>query len=270
MNFSKPWQMPDPTPADPSVPLSVYDLTVAYHRKPVIWDVGFDLPPGQLIGVVGPNGAGKSTLLKAVMDLIPKASGRVRVFGESYQENRHRVGYVPQRESVDWQFPVSALDVVTMGLYDEIGWCFPVRKKHRDRARVALDQVGIADLANRQISQLSGGQQQRTFLARALVQDADLYLMDEPFAAVDAATEIAIVEILRDLQSRGKTALVIHHDLQTVPEYFDYVVLLNMRIVAHGPVEETFTKQNLQNTYGGRLTLLDEVNEAMRRKEESI
>ncbi|MEO1523934.1 MAG: ABC transporter ATP-binding protein [Planctomycetota bacterium] len=256
--------------AGKEIPLSVYDLTVAYHRKPVIWDVGFDLPAGHLIGVVGPNGAGKSTLLKAAMDLIPKASGRVRIFGEPYRKNRHRVGYVPQRESVDWQFPVSALDVVAMGLYDEIGWCRPVRKRHRDRALAALERVGIAELAGRQISQLSGGQQQRTFLARALVQDADLYLMDEPFAAVDAATELAIVDILRELKDRGKTAVVIHHDLQTVPEYFDHVVLLNMRVVAHGPVESTFTPENLQKTYGGRLTLLDEVNEAMRRRESAL
>lgn len=256
--------------ADPDVPLSVYDLTVAYHRKPVIWDISFDLPPGKLIGVVGPNGAGKSTLLKAVMDLIPRASGRVRVFGDTYRRNRHRVGYVPQRESVDWQFPVNARDVVAMGLYDEIGWCLPVRKKHRDQAMEALGRVGIAELAHRQISQLSGGQQQRTFLARALVQDADLYLMDEPFAAVDAATERAIVDILRELKNRKKTAVVIHHDLQTVPEYFDYVVLLNMRVVAHGPVETTFTPENLNKTYGGRLTLLDEVTEAMRRREQSL
>ncbi|OYP37387.1 manganese ABC transporter ATP-binding protein [Rhodopirellula sp. MGV] len=253
-----------------NVPLSVYDLTVAYHRKPVIWDVSFDLPAGSLIGIVGPNGAGKSTLLKASMDLIPRASGRVRFFGQSYRQAHNRVGYVPQRESVDWQFPVSALDVVTMGLYDKIGWCRPVRKRHRALAREALRRVGIGDLADRQISQLSGGQQQRTFLARALVQDADLYLMDEPFAAVDASTEHAIVEILRELKSRGKTAVVIHHDLQTVPEYFDYVVLLNMRVVAHGPVMDTFTPENLQKTYGGRLTLLDEVTEAMRRRESSL
>ena len=255
---------------DPNVPLSVYDLTVAYHRTPVIWDLEFDLPPGSLIGVVGPNGAGKSTLLKAVMDLVPKASGRVSVFGKPYRKNRHRVGYVPQRESVDWDFPVDALDVVLMGLYSEVGWCMPLRKKHRDAALDALDRVGIADLAHRQISQLSGGQQQRTFLARALVQDADLYLMDEPFAAVDASTEKAIVEILRQMKNDHKTAVVIHHDLQTVPEYFDYVILLNMRIVAHGPVAEVFTKENLQKTYGGRLTLLDEVSEAMRRQGRSM
>ncbi len=252
------------------VPLSVYDLTVAYHRKPVIWDVSFDIPLGSLVGVVGPNGAGKSTLLKAVMDLVPRASGRISVFGQPYRQNRHRVGYVPQRESVDWDFPVDALDVVTMGLYSQIGWCMPVRKRHRQAAMEALNRVGIAELAHRQISQLSGGQQQRTFLARALVQEVDLYLMDEPFAAVDAATELAIVDILREMKQRGKTALVIHHDLQTVREYFDYVVLLNMRVVAHGPVAEIFTSENLQKTYGGRLTLLEEVTEAKRRRERSL
>ena len=251
-------------------PLSVYDLTVAYHRKPVVWDIEFEVPEGSLVGVVGPNGAGKSTLLKAVMDLIPRASGRVSVFGKSYRQNRHRVGYVPQRESVDWDFPVNALDVVTMGLYNKIGWCLPVRKKHRAAAMEALGRVGIAELAGRQISQLSGGQQQRTFLARALVQNADLYLMDEPFAAVDAATEKAIVRILRGMKDSGKTAVVIHHDLQTVPDYFDYVILLNMRVVAHGPVDQVFTPENLHKTYGGRLTLLEEVSEAMRRRERSL
>jgi manganese/zinc/iron transport system ATP- binding protein len=255
---------------DHSVPLAVSDLTVAYHRKPVIWDVEFDIPMGSLVGVVGPNGAGKSTLLKAVMDLIPRASGRAAFFGQTYAESRSRVGYVPQRESVDWDFPVSALDVVTMGQYRKIGWCLPIRKSHRDASMAALQRVGIADLAHRQISQLSGGQQQRTFLARALVQDADLYLMDEPFAAVDASTEKAIVEILKTLQNEGKTAMVIHHDLQTVPEYFDHVILINMRIVAHGPVETVFTGENLQKTYGGRLTLLDEVSEAMRRRERTL
>ncbi len=256
--------------SDPNLPLAVHDLTVAYNRKPVIWDVGFNIAPGQLVGIVGPNGAGKSTLLRSILDLQPRASGQVEVFGESYKKNRGRVGYVPQRESVDWDFPISALDVVAMGLYREIGWFRRVGKQHRERAMEALDRVGIADLAGRQISQLSGGQQQRTFLARALVQDADLYFMDEPFAAVDAATEAAIVELLRDMRAAGKTALVVHHDLQTVPDYFDSVILLNMRVVAHGPVEEVFTAENLQKTYGGRLTLLDEATEAMRRRERAL
>lgn len=256
--------------ADPAIPLSVYDLTVAYHRRPVLWDVHCDLPAGQLVGVVGPNGAGKSTLIKAVMDLVPRASGSIKVFGQPYAKNRHRVGYVPQRESVDWDFPVNVLDVVAMGLYGKIGWFRPVRARHRDAALQALDQVGIAQLAYRQISQLSGGQQQRTFLARALVQDADLYLMDEPFAAVDASTEQAIVRILRELKRRGKTVVVIHHDLQTVTDYFDYLVLLNMRVVAQGPTDEVFTNHNLQKTYGGKLTLLDEATEAMRRTERAL
>ena len=251
-------------------PLSVQDLTVAWHRKPVIWDVQFDVAPGQLVGIIGPNGAGKSTLLKAIMDLVPKTSGRIEVFGAPWKQNRHRVGYVPQRESVDWDFPVSVLDVVTMGLYGRIGWFRPVRKKHREAAQRALERVGIGAFAHRQISQLSGGQQQRTFLARALVQEADLYLMDEPFAAVDAATEQAIVEILREMRAAGKTAVVIHHDLHTVADYFDSVVLLNMRVVAQGPTDTVFTRENLERTYGGRLTLLDEATEAMRRRERSL
>lgn len=257
-------------PQRDTIPLAVDDLTVAYHRRPVIWDVTFDIPPGSLVGLVGPNGAGKSTLLKAVMDLVPRATGTVEFFGSPWREARHRVGYVPQRETVDWDFPVSALDVVTMGLYSRIGWFLPVRRRHRDRAREALERVGIGDYADRQISQLSGGQQQRTFLARALVQDADLYLMDEPFAAVDAATEKTIVQILRDMKLLGRTALVIHHDLQTVPEYFDYVILLNMRVVAHGPTAAVFTQDNLEKTYGGRLTLLDEATEALRRRERAL
>ena len=250
----------------PDSPLSIHDMTVAYHRKPVLWDVDLDIPEGRLVAIVGPNGAGKSTLIKAALDLIPRASGTINVYGKPYRKARKRVGYVPQRESVDWDFPVSALDVVTMGTYGRLGWCMPVRRKQREAARHALDRVGIADLADRQISQLSGGQQQRTFLARALVQEADLYLMDEPFAAVDAATERAIVTLLQDLRTAGKTVVVVHHDLQTVEEYFDHVILMNMRVVAHGPIETTFTRENLQKTYGGKLTLLAEASEAIGRE----
>ena len=253
-----------------NVPLRVQDLTVAYHRKPVLWDVEFEIPAGSLVGIVGPNGAGKSTLLKAIMGIIPTASGKVDIYGKPYKKSRQRVGYVPQKESVDWDFPVTALDVVTMGLYKKIGWCMPVRNSHRTKALEAMEMVGIADLANRQISELSGGQQQRTFLARALVQNADLYLMDEPFAAVDAATENAIIKMLRAMKADGKTAIVIHHDLQTVTSYFDHVILLNMRVVADGPVQNVFNEDNLNKTYGGRLTLLDEVSEAMRRRERSL
>ncbi len=244
-------------------PLAIHDMTVAYHRKPVIWDIDYNAPAGKLIAVVGPNGAGKSTLMKAALELTPKVSGEVRVFGEPYAKQRSRVGYVPQRESVDWDFPISALDVATMGLYAQIGWCRPVGKRHRRIALESMARVGMADFADRQISQLSGGQQQRVFLARALAQDADLYLMDEPLAGVDAATERAIIEILRQLRDDGKTAIVVHHDLQTAPNYFDEVVLLNMRLVASGPMETVFTAENLRKTYGGKLALLDHVGHQM-------
>ncbi|MFP4387375.1 MAG: metal ABC transporter ATP-binding protein [Desulfococcaceae bacterium] len=256
-----------PEPLDPAAPpadapLWINDLTVAYHRKPVLWDIDLTLPAGKLIAVVGPNGAGKSTLIKAVLGLAPRASGRIKIFGKPYERQRHLVGYVPQRESVDWDFPVNALDVVVMGRYRRIGWFRPVTRTHRDAAREALEKVGMSDYADRQISQLSGGQQQRVFLARALVQDADLYFMDEPFAGVDVATERAIIALLKELKERGKTCVVVHHDLQTVPDYFDHVVLLNMRLVAAGPTETVFTEENLKKTFGGKLTLLSQALEA--------
>ena len=246
--------------------IRIADLTVAYQRKPVLWEINLSIPQGALVGLVGPNGAGKSTLIKSIMEMVPRISGTVEIHGESLAKQRHNIAYVPQRESVDWDFPATVLDVVTMGLYREIGWFMPVRKEHRKRSMEALEQVGIAELAHRQISQLSGGQQQRTFLARALVQSANIYLMDEPFAAVDAATEQSIIQVLRQQQSQGKTILVVHHDLHTVPEYFDNLILLNVRAVAWGTMQTTFTPENLRRTYGGRLTLLEEVTEAMRRR----
>jgi len=241
-----------------AVPLWVNDLTVAYHRKPVLWDVDLSLPAGRLIAVVGPNGAGKSTLIKSILGLVPRASGTVTIYGRPYEDQRSLVGYVPQRESVDWDFPVNALDVVTMGKYRRIGWLRPVTKRHREEARRELAKVGMEAYAWRQISQLSGGQQQRVFLARALAQDARIYFMDEPFAGVDVATERAIIALLKDLKAAGKTCVVVHHDLQTVPTYFDHVVLLNMRVVAAGPTAEVFNEENLKQTYGGKLTLLSQ------------
>jgi manganese/zinc/iron transport system ATP- binding protein len=246
-----------------AAPLSIHDMTVAYHRRPVIWDLEYTAPRGKLVAIIGPNGAGKSTMLGAALDLVPKVSGRVLFFGQPYRKARDHVGYVPQRESVDWDFPINVRDVVAMGLYRKIGWCMPVTRKYRRLAMQALEKVGMADFAQRQISQLSGGQQQRVFLARALAQDADLYLMDEPFAGVDAATERAIVAVLHELRAAGKTALVVHHDLQTVTEYFDHVLLLNMRLVATGPTDQAFTPENLRKTYGGKLPLLDRVGHQM-------
>ncbi|MCA9194795.1 MAG: metal ABC transporter ATP-binding protein [Planctomycetales bacterium] len=252
------------------LPLVVRDVTVAYQRKPVLWNVSLEIPTGKLVGLVGPNGAGKSTLLKAIVDMVPRISGEIRVFGKAFRRNRKRIAYVPQRESVDWDFPATVLDVVLMGTYGELGWFARVGAKQRMAAMDALRRMEIEHLAARQISQLSGGQQQRTFLARALVQTADLYLMDEPFAAVDASTEKAIVTLMRELQRLEKTIVVVHHDLHTVPEYFDYLVLLNMRLVAAGPTKQVFTQKNLQKTYGGKLTLLEEIGEAMRLREGGV
>lgn len=256
-------------PIEPAQPiaLEVHDLTVAYHRKPVLWNVDFLTPEGNLVGIVGPNGAGKTTLIKAILGLTPLASGRVEIYGKPYAQQRHLIGYVPQRESVDWEFPVTVRDVVLMGTYGKLGWFRRPGKAEHDRVDECLEQVALSDFADRQISQLSGGQQQRVFLARALAQDATIYFMDEPFAGVDAATESAILDLLRTLRTAGKTVFVVHHDLQTVADYFDHVVLLNMRLIASGPVSEIFTEENLRRTYGGRLTILAEAAEAVRQGE---
>ncbi len=243
-------------PRDETAAVVVHDLTVAYRETPVLWDVDVTIPTGTLTAIIGPNGAGKSTFIKAVLGLIPVAAGTVEIFGHSTPKQRKLVGYVPQRGSVDWSFPTNALDVVTMGTYGQLGWIRRPGKPERARAMHALDQVGMTDFADRQISQLSGGQQQRVFLARALIQDQQLYFMDEPFAGVDAATEKAIVGILQELRSQGKTVVVVHHDLESAPDYFDWLVLLNVRVMDSGPFAETFTAENLSRTYGGNLNLL--------------
>lgn len=236
--------------------IEVEDLTVAYHDRPVLWDVDLRVPPGVLMAIVGPNGAGKTTLIKAILGLIRPAAGQVLIHGRPYAEQRRLVGYVPQRGSVDWDFPTSVLDVVMMGRYGALGWVRRPGRNERKLALEALAKVGMGDFAERQISQLSGGQQQRVFLARALVQDARVYFMDEPFQGVDATTERAIVTLLQELRTAGKTVVVVHHDLQTVPEYFDWVTLLNVRHIASGPVAEVFTEQNLRQAYGGRVAFL--------------
>jgi manganese/zinc/iron transport system ATP- binding protein len=252
-----------PSP-EPPPPLEVHDLTVSYRDKPVLWGIDATFPAGTLVGVIGPNGAGKSTFIKACMGLIPPAGGWVKVFGQPVRQNLKRIGYVPQRESVDWDFPVSVMDVVLMGRYGHRGWLRRLTPADRDIARECLEKVGLLPFADRQIANLSGGQQQRVFLARALAQQADLYFMDEPFAGVDAATEASIMTLLHQLRDQGRTLLVVHHDLPTARNYFDRILLLNMRVIAHGPTQEVFTFENLQRTYGGRLTILSEVAEAVR------
>ncbi|EMB46365.1 metal ABC transporter ATP-binding protein [Treponema denticola] len=231
----------------------VEDLTLAYREKPVLWDIDVCVPQGAMEAVVGPNGAGKSTLLKAMMGILPIASGEIKIFGKSYKSQRKRIAYVPQRSSVDWDFPTTVFDVVLMGSYGNLGWIKRPGQKEKNEAMSALEKVGMLEFAKRQISELSGGQQQRVFLARALVQNADLYFMDEPFQGVDAATEQAIVKLLKELKENGKTLLVVYHDLQTVKDYFDRVLLLNVRLIAEGSIEEVFTEENLRKTYGGRI-----------------
>ncbi|NMG65456.1 ATP-binding cassette domain-containing protein [Azoarcus indigens] len=243
---------PPPPPLSRS-PLAVQGLTVAYGGEPVLRGVDFVAPEAALVAVVGPNGAGKSTFLKAVLGLQPRLAGRISCYGYPVERQRRLIAYVPQRSSVDWDFPASALDVVAMGLYRRIGWCRPVGARHREQALACLAQVGMADFARRQIGQLSGGQQQRVFLARALAQDARLYLMDEPFAGVDAATERAIIEVLRSLRQRGRTVLCVHHDLHTAPDYFEHLLLLSGRVVAAGAMAEACTAAALEEAYGVRL-----------------
>jgi manganese/zinc/iron transport system ATP- binding protein len=247
--------------------VEVHDLTVSYQRRPVLWAVDFTLPSGALAGIIGPNGAGKSTLIKAIMGLVPISSGYVKITNQSLDEVRKQVCYVPQRESVDWDFPASVLDIVLMGRYAQMGLFKPVKKRDKEFAMLCLQKVGMDGFYKRQIAQLSGGQQQRVFLARALAQEALIYFMDEPFAGVDASTESAIIAILKDMRSEGKTIVVVHHDLQSVPDYFNWVVMLNTRLVASGPTEDVFNTATLQETYGGKLSVLAEVGELLKKQQ---
>lgn len=246
--------------------LEIHDLTVAFDRKPVLWNIDLVIPQGKLVGIIGPNGAGKSTLIKAVMGILPLSSGYVKLFDREIEDVREKISYVPQRESVDWDFPASVLDVVLMGRYAKLGLFKRPRKADRDVAMDCLRKVGMEGYAHRQISQLSGGQQQRTFLARALAQQADIYFMDEPFSGVDAATEKTIIGLLRTMTQTERTVMVVHHDLHSVSQYFDWVIMLNTRLVAVGPTATTFTQKNLHETYGGKLTILADVAELVRRE----
>lgn len=247
---------PDPVLHEPHIALHVEDLTVAYRHAPVLWDIDLDVPPGVMCAVVGPNGAGKSTLLKAALGLVQPTAGHVRFFGLPYAKARGRVGYVPQRSTVDWDFPATAVEVVEMGLYGRLGWLRRPGRGARAQAMAALAAVEMADFAARPIADLSGGQQQRVFIARALVQEADLYILDEPMAGVDAVTEAAIVTLLQRLRDQGRTVIVVHHDLSTVQRYFDWLVMLNVRVIAQGPVSEVYTPENLRRAYGGRVALI--------------
>ncbi len=256
---------PEPTQEAPA--LEIHDLTVAYQRKPVLWGIDVEVGAGKLVGIVGPNGAGKSTLIKAAMGLLPLSSGWVEAFGKPLKDNLKRVGYVPQREDIDWDFPVTVADVVLMGRYGHLGIFQRPKKRDHEIVRECLAKVRMLPFADRQIANLSGGQQQRVFLARALAQESDLYFMDEPFAGVDASTEDAIISLLRELRDSGKTLFVVHHDLSTAADYFDQLLLLNMRLVAFGDTKEVFTPELVQKTYGGQLTIMQQVAEALKLEE---
>lgn len=250
--------------------LEIHNLTVAYNKKPALWNVDFSIPKGKLVGIIGPNGAGKSTLIKSIMGLIPLSSGYAKLFGQELNAVRDKVSYVPQRESVDWDFPASALDVVLMGCYRRRGLFRWLTKSDKALAMDCLRQMKMEAYAKRQIAQLSGGQQQRVFLARSLAQQAELYFMDEPFAGIDATTEKAILDLLLEMRDEGKTILVVHHDLQSAQEYFDWIILLNTRLVASGPKLEVFTPKLLQETYGGKLSVLSQMGDLLQKKAFSV
>lgn len=247
--------------------IEVHNLSVAYNRTPVLWDIDFELPKGEIIGIVGPNGSGKSTLLKAIMGLISVSSGYAKIFGKELGQVRDRVAYIPQRESIDWNFPATVEDVVRMGRYKKGRLFSRLTQIDKQLSHEAIEKVNLTEFKNRQIAQLSGGQQQRVFIARALAQGADVYIMDEPFVGVDIATEQTILKLLFQMKEEGKTVVIVHHDLQTVSDYFDYLVLLNTRMIAHGPTKEVMTNENLQATYGGQLDLLSKLQHLIKDKD---
>ncbi len=244
---------PDHTPA-----LQVHQLSVNYDKTPVLWDISLEIPRGKLVGIIGPNGAGKSTFIKTVLGLVKPISGKVEFFGLPLKEVRGRIGYIPQRESVDWDFPITVSDLTLMGRYGKLGLFHWPRRADRAAVDHYLEIMGMGAYAQRQISQLSGGQQQRVFLARALLQEAEIYFMDEPFAGIDLATETTIMNVLRQLKKEGKTIFVVHHDLNTVEKYFDWVILLNMRLVGYGNVHQIFNPETLNIAFGKSYALFDE------------
>lgn len=248
--------MPDDSLHEPQFALHVEDLTVTYGATPALWDIDLDIPPGVMAGIIGPNGSGKSTLLKAALGLVRPVAGHVRFMGRPVAQMRGRIGYVPQRQTVDWDFPTTARDVVEMGLYGRLGWFRRPGAAEREKAMAALAELGMQDYAERQISQLSGGQQQRVFIARALVQEASILILDEPMAGVDATTEAVIIDLLKRLRDSGRTVVVVHHDLTTVQSYFDWLIMMNVRVIAQGPVAQVYTPENLRAAYGRHLAMI--------------
>lgn len=247
--------------------IEAHNLTVLYGRKPALWNVDFVLPEKQVIGIMGPNGSGKSTLLKSIMGVVEPTSGFTKIYDQELDNVRHKVSYVPQRQEIDWDFPASVWDIVSMGRFQNKGLFKKLTSEDKDIIADSLDKVNMLGFSKRQISQLSGGQQQRVFLARAIAQQGELFLMDEPFAGVDIATEEMIVELLKNMKNEGKTLVIVHHDLHTAQSYFDHLVLLNTRLIATGSVKDVFTDQILTDTYGGRLTTISKISQELENKE---
>ncbi len=239
--------------------LSIQDLTVSYDKKPVLWNINFSIPEGSIVGIMGPNGAGKSTLIKSVMELLPLSSGVIKLFGKNLNQVRKKIAYVPQRTAIDWDFPITVEEVVMMGRHPHLGFFKKPRISDKEVVDKCLKDLGIDSLRKKQISELSGGQQQRVFLARALAQEADLYFMDEPFVGVDASTEASIMKLMNQMKKAGKTVIVVHHDLQTASSYFDWLVLLNQRLIASAPLDHVFNEKTLGEAYGSQLTLLTKI-----------
>jgi manganese/zinc/iron transport system ATP- binding protein len=248
--------------------ITVRSLTVNYDKKPVLWDINLDIPRGSLVGIIGPNGAGKSTLMKAMIGLLPPLSGEVRFFGKSFASHRKEIAYIAQKNAIDWDFPITVFEVILMGAYGRLGLCKRAGKKEKEEALQVLEKIGMRELADRQISSLSGGQQQRLFVGRALLQDADVFFLDEPFVGIDMATEKFLIEMFKELTRKGKTIFVVHHDLNTVEAYFDWVILLNMRLVSSGPTANVFHGVNLMHAYGQKGQILEEALEMTRMKRE--
>ncbi|MDG1757373.1 MAG: metal ABC transporter ATP-binding protein [Bacteroidia bacterium] len=247
--------------------IEAHNLTVLYGRKPAIWNIDFKLPEGQVIGIMGPNGSGKSTLLKSIMGVVTPTTGYTKVYDQELNQVRHKVSYVPQRQEIDWDFPASVWDIVSMGRFHVRGLFKRLTSEDNDIIQESLEKVNMLGFAKRQISQLSGGQQQRVFLARAIAQQGELFLMDEPFAGVDIATEEMIVDLLKEMKGQGKTLVIVHHDLHTAQSYFDHLVLMNTRLVACGETSDVFTDQILTDTYGGKLTTISKISQELENKE---
>lgn len=250
--------------------LHLEHLTVYYQQQPVLWDLSLDIPEGKLVAIVGPNGAGKSTLLKTIIGSIDPLSGNIKCLGCSYKKSKKHIAYVPQKEAIDWDFPITVLEVVLMGRYHHLGLFKWTRQADIEAAMEALQALEIEDLAQKQIGELSGGQQQRVFMARALVQDAKMYLLDEPFSAVDASTESFLIDIFKKLKEKGKTLIVVHHDLESIEHIFDWVVLLNNRLIASGPVKDVFTLTNLSRTYGKKEEIFSEITNLFQKKKRGV